>query len=337
MKKNIYILLLLLFSYKSYSQDIYLSQEFLASQYLSPASVGLGIYESRFQNIGRTQFTNGVNIYNTALISWDRKIQYKQDVKTGYLGMGAQIISDNLMGGALQNNNISLNMAYHFVFDERNKHKFSTGIGVTYSTINLNQSKLRFEDQYFSNGLYSNNATTEIFKKFPSNFTLSTGFIYSFHSENTFLQTSANLFLITKPKVTEQYRNAIDTVTIDTKRGQYFINFESYLSDEWTFYLHSYIYNKGSLQFYVYGGGIGVPISTDDESEKRLYVGCLSRSNLVIIPTINLLVNNYHFGLSYDLYKTSISSSLIKPNIFEFQLSYSFGKKYKETFRSLFD
>lgn len=337
MKKVYYILFYFLLANKAYSQDIYISQAFLASQYLSPASVGLGVYDSRFQNTGRTQFSNSVNIYNTALISWDRKIKYSENINSGYLGLGAQIISDNLMGGALQNNNISLNMAYHFVFDERNKHKLSTGIGVTYSTISLNQNKLRFGDQYFSNGLYSNNTTTEIFKKFPSNFTLSTGVIYSFHSENSFLQASANLFLITKPKVTEQYQDAVDTLNFDAKRGQYFMNFESYLSDEWTFYLHSYYYNKGSLQFYVYGGGVGIPITNDYESEKRLYVGCFSRSNTVLIPTINLLMNNYHFGLSYDLYTTNISSSLIKPNIFEFQLSYSFGKKYKETFRSLFD
>ena len=69
MNKKHYILLLLFliaFAVNTYAQQgIELSQPYMSSQFLSPATVGNGNYEQRIQSNLKSQFLDGNNLYRT--------------------------------------------------------------------------------------------------------------------------------------------------------------------------------------------------------------------------------------------------------------------------------
>ena len=95
------------------AQDFVLSQPFTAAQYLSPASVGNGVYGQRIQSNFKTQSIGGSNYARNLVVGWDRKYNRNAAEQANYLGIGAQIISEQLLNGLINTNYITLNTAYH--------------------------------------------------------------------------------------------------------------------------------------------------------------------------------------------------------------------------------
>ena len=95
-----------------------MSQAYGAAQFLSPASVGNGLYQSRAQSNYRSQTMAGNSLYRTIVVGWDGRYKNKNEDVKNYLGLGGQIISDQVMNGILQTNYATLNAAYHMYFDE---------------------------------------------------------------------------------------------------------------------------------------------------------------------------------------------------------------------------
>ena len=83
---------------------------------MSPASVGNGIYNQRIKTNLRSQFINGNNLYRTFVGSWDNRFRNRDPEKINSIGMGLQIVSDQLMGGVLQTNYMSLNFSNRIYF-----------------------------------------------------------------------------------------------------------------------------------------------------------------------------------------------------------------------------
>ena len=108
MKLKVYILLLLLIVFfKTNAQEIVLSQPFAAAQFLTPASVGNGVYDQRIQSNFRSQSIGGLNLAKTIVVGWDRKYNRNTQEQSNYLGIGGQIISEQLMNGLLNTNFIT--------------------------------------------------------------------------------------------------------------------------------------------------------------------------------------------------------------------------------------
>ena len=105
------------------AQDFVISQPFAAAQYLSPASVGNGVFDQRIQSNFRTESIGSSNFARSLVVGWDRKYNRRSLDQANYLGIGAQIISDQIMLGVMQNNYLSLNAAYHIHLDDEIKLK----------------------------------------------------------------------------------------------------------------------------------------------------------------------------------------------------------------------
>jgi hypothetical protein len=71
------------------AQDFVLSQPFAAAQYLSPASVGNGVFDQRIQSNFRTESIGGTNFARNLVVGWDRKYNRRSLDQTNYLGIGA--------------------------------------------------------------------------------------------------------------------------------------------------------------------------------------------------------------------------------------------------------
>jgi len=333
LKLKIYISFLFLFVLvKSNAQEIFLSQPFAAAQFLTPASVGNGVFDQRIQSNFRSQSIAGLNFAKTLVVGWDRKYNRKALDQSNYLGIGGQIISEQLMNGLLNTNFITVNTAYHLFLDGDEYSNLAIGLGVTYAQTNLDRSKLRFGDMYDPSGKLSGNPSAEIFLSNPGRLSANTGFLYTRHSGKTFLQLSANGFFFAKPDVTNSPYNASPGM-----RSTLFLNLEKYFNENYTFLLHGAYSSRNNESSYIAGGSVSLPIRYEFDHDRRLYIGGFYRVNDAIIPSVNFMMDNYIFGISYDIYTNGLAAAGIRSNSFELTLSKSFGKRKQELMRTLFD
>ncbi len=335
MKHTLTILFsLTLLSASIHAQDPVLSQAYTAAQFLSPASVGSGMYEHRLQGNLRSQFMNGNSMYKTNVIGWDTRIKNKSlDASNNYLAMGLQVMSDQLGGGLLNTTYLTLNTAYHMSLDFENKSHLSLGIGGTLAQTYINKDKLRFGDQYDGMGNFNGaiaSADYANLRPSPLRFAGNLGVLYAYHSEESFFQFSANAFYYGRPDNTYSGINQADGM-----RAGIFTNLEKYLTEDYTFILHGSYNNRNQIQQTLVGGAVGIPFLYKYETVNRIYAGCFARLGDAIIPTVSLMMDKYTFGISYDIYSNALTKSNLKLNGFELSFSTGLGKRRTNLFRTL--
>ncbi len=318
--------------HSSKAQELVLSQPYAAAQFLSPASVGNGVFDQRIQSNLRSQSIGGSNFARTIVVGWDRKYNRRALDQTNYLGIGGQIISEQLMNGLLNTNYITFNTAYHLFLDGDDYSNLAIGLGVTYAQTNLDRSKLRFGDMYDPSGNLSGNPSSEIFLSNPGRLSANTGLLYTRHSTDTYFQLSANGFFFAKPDVTNSPYNEAPGM-----RSTLFVNLEKYFSEDYTYLFHGAFSSRNKENTYVAGASISLPILWKFDHDRRLYVGCYYRVKDAIIPSVNIMMEDYIFGMSYDIYNNGLSAAGIRSNSFELTFSKSFGKRKQELMRTLFD
>jgi hypothetical protein len=312
-----------------------MSQPFSVNQYLSPAAVGNGDYMQRVQGNLKTQSISGVNTYKTIVAGWDTRFKNSDEEQVNYFGVGVQVMSDQMMSGVLQNNYITLNLAYHLFVGKTMNDELSLGLGGTYAQSSLDKSQLRFGEGYSLSGNYNTGTYDYLnnIKSNPANFSATTGILYTHHNNDAFYQVGGTLSFLAAPSLTN---NSYDTST--SRRAILFLNLEkAFPESDYTYLIHASFENKNGLSQFVAGGALGIPIFYKYEQVRRLYIGCYDRLGDVISPTISMMMDKYNVGFSYDIYNSGFSGANIKPSSFEISLSTSFGKKRNEYFRSLFD
>ena len=334
-KKALIIFLFIILAFTTYAQQgIVFSQPYISSQFLSPATVGNGIYEQRIQSNLKSQFLDGNNLYRTLVSGWDSRLKNADPEQTNYFGVGAQVISDQAMGGIINSNYITLDFAYHLFLDANLKNELSLGIGGTYGQTYLDKSQLFFEEG-FSTGLpynvYNYDYLNSI-KSFPQDFYFNTGILFTRHTENMFLQGGLSASFLSRPKVTVL---AVDTAS--GMKSSAFFNFEKELENGSSFMTHLSFSNKNGLNQVVVGGLYSFPFKDKANKINRIYIGCFNRLDDALIPSVSLMMDKYTFGLSYDIYNNDLSGAKLKQNGFEIALSVSLGKKRNEWMRTIFD
>ena len=165
------------------AQNMVLSQPYVNAQFQSAALVGDGQYDQRIQSNLRTQMFNNNNVSSTIVAGWDSRFKSKDAENNSSFGYGFQIMSDQLAGGLLQTNYLTMNLAYRIFVDEGKNNSIALGLAGTYAQSTLNQSKLKLGDQLNSqmNNLSSAGFPVSdlYFNKFPASLTANTGFVFN--------------------------------------------------------------------------------------------------------------------------------------------------------------
>jgi hypothetical protein len=322
------------------AQNMVLSQPYVNAQFQSPSLVGDGQYDQRIQSNLRSQMFNNNNVSSTIVAGWDSRFKTKDVENNSSFGYGFQIMSDQLAGGLLQTNYLTMNLAYRIFVDEGKNNSIALGLAGTYAQSTLNQSKLKLGDQL---NTQMNNLSAVgfpvsdlYFNKFPASLTANTGFVFTNHSENKFIQAGAGAFFNTIPNIVNNVKQEASGM-----RSSLFLNSELVVSENKTFVLHASYSNRSSNasinQQVLLGGAISLPIAYKFDEVRRLYVGCYYRMKEAVIPTFSIMMDTYIFGISYDVYNNNLSGATLKQNSFELSLSKSFGKKRNEFLRTIFD
>lgn len=333
-KKSYIFFACIYFCFSVKAQDPFLSQLYTSAQFLSPASVGNGIYQSRVQSNYRSQMLAVNQLYKTIVIGWDGRYKNKNEDVANYLGIGGQIISDQVMNGVLQTNYAILNTAYHLFFDEDLKKDFSLGLGLTFAQSNLQLDKLKFADQ-FSDGEYLMNSRSISLQNLNNNaskISMNTGLLYTNHSQTSFVQISANAFFFSKPDLTRS-----NQASTSGFKSLMFLNAEKELESKKSVLIHASYNSRNRMEQVLVGGAIGIPFGSYYENTNRIYFGLFYRFNDAVIPNFSILMNEYRFGLSYDVYSSGFSGAQLKPSSFEISFSAALGRRRADYFRTLFD
>jgi len=326
-------------------QEIILSQPFSVSQYQNAAAAGSGSYDNRFQANYRNPVVGGeTGLFQTKTISFDTRLKKDIEESMNYFGYGFQFVNDRIMNGVMQNNYFTLNLAYHIFLDQDLNSHLAGGIGATYAQSSIDNSKLRFGDQYDYRDLLSYSSMDYI-KPYPSNFSFNAALMYTKHGGKNFIQSGVMVYKYDKPNVTFSPFNKASDFSYRA-----FANCDFSLNDgadgeEGNSVLLNFNYlNTASKNKFTFGGLMGLKIKKDYDDLYKMYIGCLYKLNESYIPTMAFLLKRNTFGLSYDVYTSNITAANIKLSAFELTFSRKIGESRKGSYsnrpgrmRTLFD
>ena len=329
--KTLLFLILLIFSVKLFAQTPYSSQNFTSTNFFNPASVGFGL-NNKFQTFFRNQFSGVGNPYKTIGIGLDIGLFKTQNNEgNNNFGLGIQAVSEQVMDGILQTNAITLSLADRIFLNERKTSYLALGISATLITRTVDVERLSFGDQYNSGRLF-NSSSLEVINSFPSKYSTNAGIMYTYLSENSFLQIGGSIFFINRTSNAQVFEKLEQTY-----QSLGLINLEKRIGEDKTILFHADYQKRIESEYYYTGAALGLPMYNAKGRMNRLYVGCFYRSQDAVIPYVGLLYNKYKFGLSYDIYQSNIPMSSLHPQTFEFTLSTYLGRRITDNLISLFD
>lgn len=143
MKKTLYILLLILITVRSWSQDPQFSQFYSTYLYLAPSFSGL-TENNRFSFNYRNQWPEIPNSFVTYTASFDK---YFEKFRSG---LGAMVMQDEAGTGRLRSTNVGL--YYSFDFRVTNTWHLRPGMGLMYTERAINFNDLLWNDQISASG-----------------------------------------------------------------------------------------------------------------------------------------------------------------------------------------
>lgn len=332
MQSRVNILLsLLLFSVGVAAQTPFSSQNFTATNFFNPASVGFGV-NNKFQTFYRNQFSGVGDPYKTIGIGFDLGLfKNRNNEGNNNFGLGVQAVSEQVMNGILQTNAITVSLANRVFLNELKTSYVSLGISSTLITRTVDAERLSFGDQFNSGRLF-NASSLEVINAFPSKFTSNAGLMYTYFSENTFFQMGASVFFINRSSNQQIYDKLEQTY-----QSVGLLNLEKRFAEDKTILLHADYQKRLENEYYFAGAALGLPINSNRNNMNRIYVGCFYRSKDAVIPYFGLLYNKYKFGLSYDIYQNNMTMSNLHPQTFEFTLSTNLGRRKTDNLISLFN
>jgi type IX secretion system PorP/SprF family membrane protein len=314
-----------------YAQTPFMSQPFVATNFFNPATVGFGT-NNQFQTFYRNQFSGVGDPFKTIGVGVDFAL-FKNEENEGHnnFGLGLQGVSEQVLNGVLQTNEITLSLANRVFLNKDRTSFFSIGISSTFISRNIDRNALTFGDQYNSGRLF-NMTSLETIGNFPTKFSTNGGILYSFVSPDVFLQTGASTFYINRSANSINYGNANQSFQMIAT-----MNYEHRLMEDNTFVIHADYQNRLEAEFVYVGGAIGLPIYAMDDLQNKFYVGCFYRTKDAIVPYVGLLYNKYKIGLTYDIYQNSMTMSNLHPQTIEFNLSTYLGRNISKNLKSIFN
>ncbi len=319
MRKNFLLLCLLVATLGLKAQDPHFSQFFASPLTLNPAFTGKFNGQWRVAANHRDQWPSIPKAYVTTSASIDFPILKNIIPEGDVFGIGLSGLSDASASNALKLNYGSASISYHKAIDENGYNTIGAGFQATYSSMNLDLSKLTFEDELQQNG-FVQGTSAEYLRPFqnPSYFDLNAGVLFSGSTNglnNYYLGVSA--YHINKPKVSFLQDNWNLTSRVTVHAGGYLpvgdmlnVNLSA---------IHQ-IQNKSSET--VLGAALSINANRSDENPTNVYIGSWMRVKDAIIPYVGLEFGGLRIGATYDINISDLKSASGNRGGSEFSLIY---------------
>ena len=299
------------------AQDPHFSQFFASPLTLNPAFTGKFDGTWRLAANHRDQWPSIPKAYVTTSASLDFPILKSKIPEKDVFGVGISGLTDASANGILKLNYGSVSMSYHKALDDNGYSTIGAGFQGTYSSLNLDQSKLTYETMLTQNG-FTNEGGREILPNGnnQSYFDMNAGLLFSSSTNgvNNFY-VGASMYHINRPKVGFKDGNWYLSGRISAHAGGSFP-----LSDLITLHasaIHQ-IQNKASET--TLGAAISANLSQDAEKPSAIYLGSWVRLNDAVVPYLGLEFGGLRIGVSYDFNISNLKAATASRGGSEFSL-----------------
>ena len=304
------------------AQDPHFSQFFASPLTLNPAFTGKFDGTWRLAANHRDQWPSIPKAYVTTSASFDMGILKNKIPDTDVFGIGFSGVSDQSANNALKLNYGSVSVSYHKALDENGYNTIGGGFQGTYSSMNLDVTKLTFEDELRQNGFaQGTSADIPIIQASGTNqqyFDLNAGLLFSGSTDgynNYYIGTS--VYHVNRPKVnyTDKTWDLKPRVTVHGG-GTFPITEIVSISGS---VIHQ-IQNKASET--TLGATAALLANGDDENPTSVFIGSWFRLNDAIIPYVGLEFNGLRIGYTYDVNVSNLKAATGSRGGSEFSLIY---------------
>ncbi len=305
---------------KVYAQDPNLSQYYSIPMNINPAFTSHGESNFRIMSNFRTQTIGMGSAYNTLTLSLDGKLKADNDY-SNFLSAGGMIIQENAMDGVYKNTGLNANLACHLTVDEKG-NGLSLGLGLLYSNVRIDLSKLSFDNQLTSSGFNIAVPSGEILAaNSHTNLSACAGVMYTFSNEDFYFNAGASGYRFFKAS------NSIlnDPASLINPRYTLHASYGQGVSDRAFIEISALHSIKGGTGITSLGATISRRTGTDDyitESQNYLNFGLYYRTTGTLIPYIGYELGALQFGITYDAYLSGYGGGSVTPRTFELTLAW---------------
>lgn len=305
MRKHLLFIFFTILAGSAHAQDPHFSQFFASPLTLNPAFTGKFDGSWRLAANHRDQWPSIPKAYVTTSASFDFPILKSKIPEGDVFGVGLSGVSDASANNQLKLNYGSVSLSYHKALDEDGYNTIGAGFQGTYSSMNLDISKLTFADMLTQNGFTGTTADVLNNGNNQSYFDVNAGLLFSgsTNGENNYY-IGASMYHINRPKVSFKDKSwyLSGRVTVHAG-GTFFLSDVVSLS---TSVIHQ-VQNKASET--TLGGAFGLNANNDNENPTNVYLGSWMRVNDAIIPYIGLEFAGLRIGATYDVNISSLKAA----------------------------
>lgn len=321
--KRILFTLLCSLSISAMAQDPHFSQFYASPLTLNPALTGRFDGSMRFASNYKNQWPSINNAFTTGTASLDFPILGNRIPEFDTWGVGIIGLSDQSGNKILRNNYVGLSTAYSKSLDENGYHQLTVGFQGVMAYKRLDVSMADFEDELTPFGFTG--VTSEIFSNQQvaiNYFDLNAGVMYSASTNgyNSFY-AGVSMYHINRARETFMGGNYFLEPRMTFHGGGY-----SPIGAGGNTMVHaSFIHQRQSgASETVLGGAVSYSFNGDEDQPTALYLGGWYRLKDALIPYVGLEVQNFRFGLTYDLNSSSLRTASAGRGGTEMSLIYIF-------------
>jgi type IX secretion system PorP/SprF family membrane protein len=286
----------LLYGITVQAQDLHFSQFFNSPLSTNPANTGF-IPDADFR-LGanyRNQWSAIMTVpYKTTSIFGDAQL-FRDRLENGWLGVGGLLLSDEAGTGSLRSTKIYGSVAYHQQLGSSSL--LSAGFNVGWANKRIDQSKLKFPDQF--DGKFFDNPFTAVTLSSTSTsyMDVQAGMNYAyFPQENVYINAGYSVHHVNRPK--ETFFNDNTNNGRIPMRHIGFVN--AILKVNERVIINPNIYYTTQARSSELVLGMNGNYNLSEFGEKQLVAGLYYRVGDAIAPMVGIEVNNLKITFSYD-------------------------------------
>jgi len=325
--RNLYALVIVLFSCNVIAQDVHFSQYFASPLTLNPASTANvnGVFRATF-NYRNQWFNipslNSVAPYQTFAGSFDMPI-LRERLENDAFGFGASVYADKAGNGPLSTIHAMFSTAYHKAVDRYGRARIGLGIAAGFYQKRIDPSNLIFESQFDGAGWNTSldnqeNFTNTSFIKPDVNI----GALWS-HAPKEIFRYYLGFACMHVAAPRESFLN--DSRSRLNRRFVAHGGMQIFLNRDYTLSISPTMLFMLQSQAQQYNVGFGVNYVANDNVE--VFGGAFYRVRDAVIFNLGVEVYNARLGLSYDLNHSNLRLATKAQGAFEVSLVYIFKKE----------
>jgi type IX secretion system PorP/SprF family membrane protein len=302
-KISVFTICSLLFAFSLQAQDLHFSQFFNSPLTTNPANTGfIPDADYRLGVNYRNQWSAVMTVpYKTTSIFADAQL-LRDKLENGWLGVGGVLLNDVAGSGGLRSTKIYGSLAYHQMLG--NSSLLSAGFNVGWANKRIDQSKLKFPDQF--DGKFFDNPFTNVSltNNNVSYMDVQAGMNYAyFPREDIYINAGYSIHHVNRPK--ETFFNDLTNAGRIPMRHIGFLNAIVKVNDRVIINPNAYFSTQAKASELVVG--LNGNYNLSEFGEKQLVAGLYYRLGDAVVPMVGVEVNSIRFTFSYDATVSSLN------------------------------